>query len=566
MKKRLIAILPVVVLMAYYLRQVVLYFNMSGYVVGDLGRELYAPLRVLQGQIIYKDFFWLYGPWSIWVNALLYRLFSVNSQVLYYQSLLLGLVIAILVYRLSRVFTSQIVSLLVTMIYIKVTMFGFTWQSLIMPGKFAALWGMLFSLVFLNYLVKKIIVNGAPSWIWLGVIGGMAAITKIDYALAIIICAFLGIWILGKRRDISKVLVGVLAVLMPVTFWLVLYHVSLRDIFNNIFPTYSSSYWFAHRKFYELGALFNALKVESALILAVTVLSIKRVGNFRYVFLLKVALTILAVLVISNQNSGIFKFGFMWPFFIISLVVMALSFIIWTIPRRIKLSLLVVTVFNVLLTMRDKLAVGSFSMIFPLLVVVSGLTAIYKYSSGRITFNIRASTFLLLLILFKLLSDQSTFLYSSQYSDKKTSIVTPRGSFIIEPSPGGVVFDTISFLSRVRKPNDKMVSFPMEAAIPFFTQIQNPLPYDQFANGLIRPSDQTNIISLLNQVKPRFITVSNYEFLGYFGLDYNEEIYNWILDNYGVLAKFGCQQPYDKLTECSGYGIRIFEEKNGKIS
>lgn len=543
---------------------------MSGYVVGDLGRELYAPLRVLQGQIIYKDFLWLYGPFSLWINTLLYRLFSVNSQVLYYECLVLGLVIAMLVYRLSRFYSSQPISLLIATIYIKVAMFGFTWQSFIMPGKFSALWGMLFSLLFLNHLVKRISVNSTPSWIWLGMIGGVAAIIKVDYAFAILISIFLWICFFNKQgsilRVVLKVISGVIVVASPVAYWMILNNITIGDVLNNIFPAYSSSYWFTHRKFYELGTLLNVLNVESAIIVVVTALSLKRVRSFRYLFLLKTILIIMGIIIIRSQNSNLFKFGFMSPFFIISLVVMALVFINQTIPQQFKRSLLVVTIFNVLLTIRDKLAVGSFSMVFPLLVIVWSLTAIYKYSSERITFNFFTSTILITLIMFKLFTDQSTFLYNSQYFNKKTVIVMPRGQFIVGPSPEGVLFDVVSYLSERRKPIDEMVSFPMEAAIPFFTHIQNPLRYDQFANGLIRPVDQKNVIILLNRYGPRFITVSNYEFLGYFGLDYNEEIYAWILNHYDESARFGCLFPYDKSSDCTGYGIRVFEIKNGKTS
>jgi len=568
-KTKFFAIVPVAFLVTYYLRQVMLYFNMSGYVVGDLGRELYAPLRVLQGQIIYKDFFWLYGPWSIWVNALLYRLFSVNSQILYYQSLILGLVIAILVYRLSRLFTSQIVSLLVTMIYIKVTMFGFTWQSLIMPGKFAASWGMLFSLVFLNYLVKKIMVNGAPSRIWLGVIAGMAVITKIDYALAIITCSLMGIVILGRRNDILPGMLAVLrviaVVMAPVALWMFLYQVSFNDVASNIFPVYASKYWFSHRNFYDFQALFKTLKTELILIIATSFLIAKRLGKFQHLFILKVVTAILTIFILKDQNTGLFKFGFMWPFFILSAGVVVLNVVNQYVPQRIKWALILLSLFNFLLTLRDKLAVGSMSMIFPFLVVIGGLTAIYKYSAGRVSFNYRAGVILLALLLIRLAGDQSAFLDSSQYSDKKSFVTSSRGSFIVEPVPGGIMFDAVNYLSKNRGPGDKMVSFPMEAAIPFFTQIENPLPYDQFANGLIRPADQKNVVNLLNQYKPRFITVSNYEFLGYFGLDYNEEIYEWIVSNYKETAKFGCQIPYDKEVNCTGYGIRIFELKNVKV-
>ena len=44
----------------------------------DVGREVYYPERILEGKVLYKDLFVIYGPFSYLWNALLYKIFSVN--------------------------------------------------------------------------------------------------------------------------------------------------------------------------------------------------------------------------------------------------------------------------------------------------------------------------------------------------------------------------------------------------------------------------------------------------------------------------------------------------------
>lgn len=48
----------------------------------DTGRELYIPLRMLNGEVLYRDIVNIYGALSYQVNALLYMLFGVNLNAL----------------------------------------------------------------------------------------------------------------------------------------------------------------------------------------------------------------------------------------------------------------------------------------------------------------------------------------------------------------------------------------------------------------------------------------------------------------------------------------------------
>ncbi|MFQ8625165.1 MAG: hypothetical protein ACLSA2_01150 [Candidatus Gastranaerophilaceae bacterium] len=46
----------------------------------DFGREVYYPERILEGKILYKDLFNIYGPLSYQINALLYKIFGASFQ------------------------------------------------------------------------------------------------------------------------------------------------------------------------------------------------------------------------------------------------------------------------------------------------------------------------------------------------------------------------------------------------------------------------------------------------------------------------------------------------------
>ena len=48
----------------------------------DFGRELYVPWQIATGKVLYKDIAHLFGPFSSYFNALLFKLFGASYIVL----------------------------------------------------------------------------------------------------------------------------------------------------------------------------------------------------------------------------------------------------------------------------------------------------------------------------------------------------------------------------------------------------------------------------------------------------------------------------------------------------
>ena len=42
----------------------------------DCGREVYYPQEILNGKVLYKDLFNIYGPFAYLFNAFLYKIFT----------------------------------------------------------------------------------------------------------------------------------------------------------------------------------------------------------------------------------------------------------------------------------------------------------------------------------------------------------------------------------------------------------------------------------------------------------------------------------------------------------
>ena len=58
------------------------YSHHNGLII-DCGREAYYPQKILNGKVLYKDLFNIYGPFSYIFNAILFKIFGNNSNTLY---------------------------------------------------------------------------------------------------------------------------------------------------------------------------------------------------------------------------------------------------------------------------------------------------------------------------------------------------------------------------------------------------------------------------------------------------------------------------------------------------
>ena len=50
----------------------------------DVGREMYYPLEIIRGKVLYKDIFCIYGPLSYLINAFFYKILGAKLDTLYF--------------------------------------------------------------------------------------------------------------------------------------------------------------------------------------------------------------------------------------------------------------------------------------------------------------------------------------------------------------------------------------------------------------------------------------------------------------------------------------------------
>lgn len=156
----------------------------------DFGREVYYPERILQGKVLYKDLFNIYGPFSYLWNAFLYKIFGTSLSTLYVSGGICSLLIIGGVFLIAKKYLSEILAFAVAIFAIAagvcaVNLFSYT---------FPYSWGMLYGLVAFVYsflfLIKYVKDDKKNYYLYIsGLLGGLAAANKYDFLpfLALII-------------------------------------------------------------------------------------------------------------------------------------------------------------------------------------------------------------------------------------------------------------------------------------------------------------------------------------------------------------------------------------------
>jgi 4-amino-4-deoxy-L-arabinose transferase-like glycosyltransferase len=150
----------------------------------DTGRELEWPRRLLEGERLYADLRFYYGPLAPHLNALLYRLFGVRLEVLATAGAITGALTALAVYAVARRFTGRLPASLAALSFVYACAFQHVGATgifnYVLPYTFAATYGMLAALVSLWTLLRYIASEGAAWFVASVAALALAALAKAE--------------------------------------------------------------------------------------------------------------------------------------------------------------------------------------------------------------------------------------------------------------------------------------------------------------------------------------------------------------------------------------------------
>lgn len=133
-----------------------LYMSVGHYnnIMLDVGREVYYPEQILNGKILYKDLFVIYGPFAYLFNAILFKIFGIKLSTLYFSGICSSLALISGVYLLGKKFLDKFLCFSIGLLTIVVGVFTNILHNFTFPYSWDILYGTVAFIFAVLFLIK----------------------------------------------------------------------------------------------------------------------------------------------------------------------------------------------------------------------------------------------------------------------------------------------------------------------------------------------------------------------------------------------------------------------------
>ncbi len=492
----------------------------------DIGREAYYPQRIIEGQVLYKDLFNIYGPFSYLFNALLFKMFGIHLSVLYVVGSLFAICFVAIIYKIGRIFLTELESFVVAFFSITVgvcapIIFNFTF-----PYSFAMLYGTVFVTLSVYNLLKSLKSGDYRCGLYSLFFAGCAVANKYEFVPYLFVLLFFVIK--SARKDILKWLGYACIFLLPLVISygiLFLQGLSVANLFEtfDIVKTMSTTetlkyFYVNHGNFISLKAfVFDIITfLYVAVIIAFNYYSVKLYYSDKKFFgevlcALAIGITICGAM-FAKQNYFIYLPMLLIVLFLLNFRKNNDNLKNWLFASGILLSL---KSFGALMV----LSYGSYYISLLLIVLLNFVSK-----------TLRQAVCMFLIVLSLL------FAYNGIKNNPKLYLNTDKGRIYVSKTIG-----VKTLLDKVQNiaPEDKVVILPEGLMINFLANRKSEDFYNSFLPLYIETFGQERLINAYKISNPKYIVLGNLRMsdYGYNFLcqDYGFAFCNYVVENYNLV-------------------------------
>lgn len=549
-----------------------------GDIIIDFGREAYIPEEILNGKILYKNIFNIFGPLSYQINAIFYMIFGVNLKTLYFAGFFNSSLIIIVLYSLSRLFTSREISWVVCFFIISSCFFNHNIFNYIAPYSYAityAFSSFLYSVLFLIMYLKTSKDIFIPiSWFFIGI----SLATKYEYFPYLLLLLLIT---LIKRPSDKKIfiinLISFLIVPFISFFVLFLQGLNFHELLQQIKLikdfSLSPSLIYFYKKNAGLYPQNFFLKFDLYIFKIILIFIGGLLSSLYFFFTKKYQkywqkLLSLALILFFSYNLFYFSldsyFAFCWlPLFTLIL------FAVLVIKYRQSIlkdfsknndSLYIFLVFVALLASIKSFfflnfrSYGVFAL--PLLLIVNSIF-ITEYLPKWFNFldkNTIKKSFVIILL-------GSSIMYLgilNSFSKNDLAINTDKGIIYGKKDIVKPVQELVDYIDKNLEPLSTILIIPEGIMINFLTNHSSETIYYSTMTPYIETFGEINIIKNIKNKHPDYIVINNR-----FSPEYN---YNYVCTDYGIQICKYIKISYSKVIDFgSEFKITLFKRKDTKI-
>jgi 4-amino-4-deoxy-L-arabinose transferase-like glycosyltransferase len=569
--------------------------------VTDSGREMDLPLRLMNGELLYRDVYYLYPPFSPYFHSLLYRIFGARLDVLEVGGAICAALVVWMCYRVARRLMTPSESALAVIAVVVVCVFK-PGGNLIWPYAFAALHGMAFALGALLFALRYTENEKRLELAAAGALIGLAAITKQEFALAAV-CAVTAavVWLRRacfKRLAIDLALaVSTASIITLPVYAAMLAYIGWKIIVEDchIFYTHlpdSLVFYNAQRSGIDSPLLSFAHMIGAAAVIAAMLSAAALLGGFlmryrqsRHENWTKWACFTLGGALVVALTVGLIA-GKDWdgsPMRALPFLSLGMAVIGW---RRWKqepgdgAALFIIAVYSLAILARVALRVpsggafGGFFVPTSLMLFCHLFLRAAPEAAGRLAQGLSADSrtrrmrligagMLIALLL------ATVVVYGARYrSNFDYELKTPRGDLFVRRQIGEAFREALDFIAEHSTPDDAVAVLPEGSDLAFLGERRMALRLQILHPGFLDEQGERAEIARLQASRARYALIVNRSMREFgadaFGRDYFPTLGRWIDENYRLVKICGESQDERLQIGDRAFFIKILENRSAE--
>jgi 4-amino-4-deoxy-L-arabinose transferase-like glycosyltransferase len=548
----------------------------------DSGREMDLPLRLLEGELLYRDIHYLYPPFSPYFNAQLYRIFGVHLDLLLVSGVVCSALIVLISYRVARRLLAPPEAATAMLAVIVLCIFKPA-GNLISPYAFSALYGAIFALAALLFSLRYSEKGKRRELIAAGIFIGLAAITKQEFALAGSITLMVMLFY-QHRAGLHRMMVDLSVAALPAAivavpcYLLLFYLVGWRTLVQDchLFYTHmpaSLIFYNGHRTgltrpLFSFIQMTGAAAVVTSALSAIILLSdrTRKFFNIAGIIFLNSLIVVFTIkLIAGKQWDGS-------PLRAIPLMLLAM--ILWEWRRNHSPALLIISVYSLAVLFRVTLRVpsgGAFGgyflptalILFSYLFLKALPQALERWTKDSIT--VRTARLIGQALLLSTLI-VTAIVFGVRYRKNFTyEISTPRGSLLVRRSSGSAIAEALNFIETETKPGEAIAVLPEGSDLSFLAGRRMPLRHQILIPGLMSEEDERRAITKLEEEGVRYVLIVNRPMREFgaeaFGRDFYRTLGQWVDDHYRLVKVCGQISDEDLEIGDQPFFIKIYMKR-----